>query len=160
LQPEKPCERASRIAQEAKTILEIVGGFEPAFEELWRNPVRRSVIEEIEKASQKVLGEAEQENEDIRRYPILDRDSEVWIYAAQTQDRTTYFLSPAKLKRESAQFVAAQLRLKGAIYLPFATFNDVVGKLKTFILEGKIDDRLHLTVEHLIYDEMAKARSL
>ena len=80
MQPEKLSEKASRIAQDAKNILEIVDRFEPAFEKLWRNPIRLSVVLEIDKAKQLVMEKVEKENKDTTQYPATYGNNEIWIY--------------------------------------------------------------------------------
>jgi hypothetical protein len=154
LQPEKLSEKASRIAQDANNILEIVDRFEPAFEKLWRNPIRLSVVLEIDKAKQLVMEQVEKENKVTAQYPTIYGNDEIWIYAYN--DGFFHNLSVTRMKKNYARGDAAQLTRKDRVLLPASTFDKAINSLKTKVLEGKLDDQLHLTARHLIFNEMDK----
>jgi len=157
LEPEKLGERASKIAQEAKALLEVINKFGFGFEKRSRDAIRRSVMEDVEGIFQKVMHDVKKEKDEIERFPVLHSDEEVWVYAHHTRaHRPIYFLSVARMKRETAWMVAARLREEGAIYIPVETFKNLIQKLKNLILEGKMDEYIHLTVEQLIYDMTKK----
>lgn len=59
--PEESSEKASRIVNETKRILEAVNAFGPKFEERWRKALRLAVVGELEQVSQRFMEEANKE---------------------------------------------------------------------------------------------------
>jgi len=154
LQPEKLSERATRIAQEAKTLEETIEKFGLGFEKTWRDALRQLAVEEVGQVLQKAMDEAEKKSLDIERRRLRPF-GEVLICAEQSYlFNGTYYLSAKIEKAGSALNITS--RKKGVIYLTVENFNDLVSELKTSILEGKLDEHVHLTAEHLIYDKMTK----
>jgi len=161
LEPENLSERASRIAQEAKMLQEAIDRFGPGFEKLVNRALRRSAVEEVQQAFQKVMQEVPKRELEIELL-VLGRDKGVWVVArrgwSHLHDRHTYSLSAAGMKREEiTSSIAAGSFEKGVIYITVENFNDLVSELKTSILEGKLDEHVHLTAEHLIYYKMTKS---
>ena len=154
MQPEKVSEKASRIVQDAKNILEIVDRFEPAFEKLWRNPIRLSVVLEIDKAKQLVMEQVEEENRVTAAYPTIYGNDEIWICAYY--NGFFHDLWATRMTKHYARGEAAELTRKNRVFLPASTFNKAISSLKTKVLEGKLDDQLHLTARHLIFNEMER----
>jgi len=156
LQPERLSEGVSKAALEAKALQDTFNAFGHGFEKGWRDVMRRSAIEELERTFQKVMKEVEKEDQDIAQFLALYGDKEVWVCAAC--HRGACSLSASKMKRESAPYVSAIMRGKGVIYLSVETLSNVIFELKTLILEGRLDESIHLTAERLIYDRMSGMR--
>jgi len=60
------------------------------------------------------------------------------------------------MERKSARYVAARMGKKSAIYLPVKTLSNLISELKTLILEGKLNESIHLSAEQLIYNRMSR----
>lgn len=159
MQPEKLSEKASKIVQEAEMFEEALERFGPSFEKLCLQALRRSASKEVEQSLQKVMQEVTKKNKDIVDFPLLYGGKEVWVCATSSRDHRTYLLSAEEMKKESALQIAAKLRREaGCIYLPVPAFQELVAEVQTLVNKGKLDEKIHLAAEHLIYDIMYSAR--
>ena len=156
MQPSKLSERTSKTSQEARKLQEVIDSFGPGFEEKYRLAVNRLAVENLEQAYQKVMKEVKKESDEIARFPILYPENEVWVYAYYSTQYNDYILSACKMKKESAHFVATKMRERGQINITLEAFKDVIHELRTSILEGKLDGKIHLKVEALIYEKICE----
>jgi len=154
LQPERLSERPARVAQEAKTFRQAIDRFGPGFEKLWWVAVRRSAAEDLEKVSQEVMQKVHEKQREIDQSPTLSLGKEVWVYGIHTADSDAYFLTANSIKEEHAWRIPAKMRDMNPIRLSVQAFNVLIHELKAQILEGKLDEQLHLTAEQLTYDRM------
>lgn len=155
MQPDKLRENAAKSAEEAKKDLESITRVGPGFEKRWSDPLRRSVSEKVEQASQKVMEDVQNELQWIIEPQNTDNPKEIWVYAAFFNERHLYFLSAARMFKQTAWITAANMYSQRKImHLPVNLFEILIDKLKTSILAGDLDEHLHLTAEHLIYDRM------
>ena len=154
MQPEKLSEKAKKIAQEAKNHFEAISKFGPEFKKSTIEAIRLSALKEVDQIYIKVLQEVAEEYIDLQLFPRLYSDNEVWVYASPVGNRGLVLISISKMKRETANEVAATMRKNGAIYLPDEIFTKLIMELKASILEGKQDEHIHLKGEQLIYNKM------
>ena len=98
MNPEKVSGKASKIAREAKALLEVVSEFGPKFEKRILKAVRRSVLEEVERAFQKTMLKVE-EMERLFGSPL----HEYWLFTIHTKYKTDYSLDPIRILKEKAQ---------------------------------------------------------
>jgi len=151
-------ERASKIAKEARAALDITTDFKPSFEERWRNAIRIYVAEEVEQVSKEVVEEAQEKIDEIETLKALyNDDEEVWICAIYNEPYNSYSLSALEMSRKTGPRFAAEVLKEDTLCLPVDTFKDVIRKLRTSILAGELDEHLHLTAEHLIYNSMKES---
>lgn len=154
MQDEKLSERASEAAQKATAILKILEGFGSKFEERLHNVLRQSAVQEVEQVFRSVMQEVEEGKRKIDESLLLDRDKEVWVYAAPSEYRSEYILSTDQMQQAFAQQTAEAMQAKGRIYLQVEPFSKLVHDLGKQILAGKLDQHIHLTAKHLIYNKM------
>lgn len=141
MQPENLSERALKIAREAEAFQDAIERFGPGFEKRWRDQLRRLAAEEVEQAFQKVMREAAVWDATIKNIPSLYAGKEALVEASHNSE---YRLKVCAEERPE----------KDAIYLPVKYFKNVIIRLKTLILDEKMDEHIHLTGEQLIYDRI------
>ncbi|MFH0897196.1 MAG: hypothetical protein V1850_04000 [Candidatus Bathyarchaeota archaeon] len=157
MQPEKLSEKASRIAQEAKKLLEAINRFGPGSERMVHEAVRRSAINEVDQVFQKVVEEVNAEEANIKLLPELNRGKEVRVQASYSPFSQTYLFSAAKINPEPFHFTLLKGLEKDTIYSSIEVFKNLIQELKTSILEGKLDKNIYMTAEELIYRKICEA---
>jgi len=151
MQSKRPSEEAAKMAEEAKTILQAISSSGQGLETKWCHALRTSVIEELQQLYLNVAREIDRK----KRIEIFLEEKEPWVASAPTSDRKGYLVQGDLLKKESAWYIADQMRLKrNAACVPLDHFKKAIEKLKESILEGSLDDQLHLAVEELVYRKM------
>jgi hypothetical protein len=151
MQSKRPSEEASKMAEEAKTILQAISSSGQGLETKWRRALRASVAEEVEQLYLSVIREIDRK----KRIGTFLEEKEPWAASAPTSDRKGYLVQGDLLMKESAWYIAGQMRLKrNAVYLPLDDFKQLIEELKESILEGDLDAQLHSTVEQLVHHRM------
>jgi len=125
---------------------EAIEKFGPGFENRWRGPLRRLAAEDLERAYQRVMPEAQRWESAIKNIPSLYAGQKALVEASHNNDRSEYYLRACPEKRPG----------EGLIYLPVAGFKNLIPKLKTLILDGHLDEHLYLTAQQLVYIEMSR----
>jgi hypothetical protein len=131
-------DRASRIAREASTYLPAVAMFQSSYPpKCILGALRKIVITEIDVLFLKISREAEQlkprENLWIRSYPTKDD------YGIEV---ISWNPSPTEVS------------------IPLNQLEELMIELRTAVLDGKMDDQLHLKTETLVHDKMSKASEI
>lgn len=158
MQPERLSERASKIAEEAKSLLEIINKFGAGSERMVLDAIRRSAMNDMEQTFQKVMKEVEKEEEHIKLYTMLNSNEEVWITArACTYGKHEYIINAEKINRKTAFYKVAEMRAKIAFYIRVEIFKNLIKELNASILEGKLDENIHLPGEQIIYNKIYEA---
>lgn len=155
MQPEELLERARKAADQAKMLQQAVQRFGSEFEKRLLDALRRSAAGEVEQAFNKVMRKADKHDRKIREFPTLDRDKEVWICTTQAWDGKNYFLSTIQMEKKWGKCYAAKMSLEGVILLQVEQFRSKISELKAAILEGKLDEQIHLKAEHQIHSYLA-----
>jgi hypothetical protein len=151
MQSRRPSEEAAKMAEEAKTILQAISSSGQGLETKWRRALRASVAEEVEQLYLSVIREIDRK----KRIGTFLEEKEPWAASAPTSDRKGCLVQGDLLKKESAWYIAYQMRLKrNAVYLPLDDFKQIIEKLKESILEGDLDAQLNSTVEQLVHHRM------
>jgi hypothetical protein len=153
LQPKKLRERAARIAKEAKGFHEDVSTLGPGYEQRILEAKRQAVIDGISCVVESIKIQVDKQYQIMADLPSLYQNGIVVVYAAP-YEKTFLFSADRMRNPEAFPYVASQMRKRGTIDLQIEVFKRLINELRAEILAGKLDERLHLSPEELIFNKM------
>lgn len=143
-------EKTSRLKEYIKNLISEVNEFEQSLDNITVTAMRKSAIDEVEYAYKKVFIEVEEK----KRFSY---SSEIRIGTGYSDDRTTYFLNPLTISTLSIDTIDDFEIGEGIITVRVDIFNHIKKELITSIQKGDIDDQIHFTANHLIYNKIYEA---
>lgn len=149
--PEKLVNKISLLAQYIESCLEIVDKLEQSLDKMTLEAMRKSAVDDINFAYQKIMFEVEKEERLTSIY------SEVYISSGYLSNGTTYCLSPNTDRyidqKDRDDFYLGE----GILSLRVEVFKNLMSELRTSIQKGKLNEQIHFTANHLIYNKLHEA---
>lgn len=154
MKPKKLSEKALELAAHAKSILEEVNRFEAELEKMNLEPLRKSALEEVELAIKNVISEAEE------KHIMMLPSKEIIIYSSYRRSGdviSTYLSADNTYKDVNPKGGDLFLLGKNMIGVKFETFKELMKELEASIRGGELNEQIHLTGKHLIYNKIKDA---
>jgi hypothetical protein len=144
------------LKQESESILSYIDKFEDEFNKRVLNVQRQSVIKEISEIIQEIN---KQESTNVSIFERAQDKEWVIPYVRMKNPNNTNLQRPLFDRNSQRLFEAMQpdLRKTGEIYIPIELFRSIIQELIVSIQEGKLDNKLRLFTEQIIYDALWEA---
>ena len=118
--------------------------------------LRAKIVQEIDHVRSKVLKRIEEDQVEIRTYPLLHSNKEVWIQAffEKTVDRIRFDCDTVMMDKRYATVVASKMELKNpnVKYVTTEDFSKKIENLELMISQGKIDEVLGLKTGEVLWN--------
>jgi len=140
--------------EETKKHKQSLDAFDSRFSTRWRDPVRRSAIDEVETVSQAVINQAKAKTSEIEFYTAVYGSKAVLIQAYHTPKTRQYSITTDMVEKDDVEFYITHGIERGLLYCRVAVFENLIQGLKADIREGKRDQHLHESATQLMYRKM------